>query len=578
MQNKNTDRNNRVCLACGQVHQGTICPLIKKKLNKYANYKKKNYLIGNIFLKCIEKQVDFLQILREIVEQNERVYDVSYEFNTILPIESSIEYFAVSLGCSSRDFFKDPQKTLEEYKKLLFVSYSESPFIARDENSGKVDRIDIPFEISAYTEVNTVASSPIWGNTEYTYTLSKERKDDDKWEYNLYMDLPAFIIQMYKDECYKKKIYPYGRTYYFSGMRHISATDFLLASDYNGILKEIFEDELNFLWTDSELILDIPLKDERYEIWSDKLLIATRKRLLQWDKYERETYTEYSTFYEQTEIQLHIHKNLKEKSESKIYFENLDESIEFGPGKKHSGSQLFIRNSEAGLGVCFRDTIYDEKDIWFDSKATTLAKVIDLYIADDKKGNFYQNLKVKKIEHTDVIVMTYSMICHDRSIVPLRGIVQLLTDENKQMGYELYVGYCSECNKYYCFIEDCWKMLTYGKPLCAITRWNATTDKKSVNPFRYKSQSVLNAMGYSVGIESDLTVEERQKILSTALQSGLFDVHDLISFLNWLIQTRKTQAKYTTAIGKWQEDLDYVKNYELEKRQKVNIEEIIIRK
>lgn len=66
MQNPNMTSENRVCLACGQVHHGTQCSLIKKKLNKYEHYKKKNFLIGNIFLKCIEKQVDFLQILREI--------------------------------------------------------------------------------------------------------------------------------------------------------------------------------------------------------------------------------------------------------------------------------------------------------------------------------------------------------------------------------------------------------------------------------------------------------------------------------------------------------------------------------
>ena len=54
--------------------------------------------MGNIFLKCIEKQVDFLQILREIAEQNEEVYDASLKYNTVLPIESAIEYFALSLG------------------------------------------------------------------------------------------------------------------------------------------------------------------------------------------------------------------------------------------------------------------------------------------------------------------------------------------------------------------------------------------------------------------------------------------------------------------------------------------------
>lgn len=113
MAKQNISYTNRACLACGQKHNGKMCPLIEKKLNKYTNYHKKNHLIGNILLKCIEKNVNFLQILLEIAEQNEEAYDLSQSFNTILPIENAIEYFAVSLECSSREFFREPQKTVE---------------------------------------------------------------------------------------------------------------------------------------------------------------------------------------------------------------------------------------------------------------------------------------------------------------------------------------------------------------------------------------------------------------------------------------------------------------------------------
>lgn len=41
MQNQNATSENRVCLACGQVHNGTQCPLIKKKKNMYEHYKKR---------------------------------------------------------------------------------------------------------------------------------------------------------------------------------------------------------------------------------------------------------------------------------------------------------------------------------------------------------------------------------------------------------------------------------------------------------------------------------------------------------------------------------------------------------
>ena len=411
MQNKNIGRSKRACLACGQVHQGEKCPLIKKKLDKYNSYKKKNFLIGNIFLKCIEKQVDFFQILREIAEQNEQEYDLTWQFNTVLPIDSFIEYFALSLGCSSRDFFKDPQKTLEEFNKLLFVSYSESPFIDRDENSGKVDRINIPFEISKYTEVN----SPIWRNTEYTYTLSKERIDDDRWDYNLYVEIPDAITQRYEDGSYQKNVYPLGRTYYFSDMRQVSAIDFLLASDCNGILESLFEFELDSAWTNRNLIQDIHLDDERYGIWINKLLASTKERQLQWCKYEVEKLIMYETFYEQTEIQLRINENVIDAEE--IYFDDSSNSLEVKRRKKCSGTNLYIRNRKDGLGVCFRNLNYDEEKTSYDGKAVTLARMIDLCIADEGKDQFLSELKSRIIEHTDILVMTYSMICHNHSIV-----------------------------------------------------------------------------------------------------------------------------------------------------------------
>lgn len=121
-------------------------------------------------------------------------------------------------------------------------------------------------------------------------------------------------------------------------------------------------------------------------------------------------------------------------------------------------------------------------------------------------------------------------------------------------------------------------MLKHGTPLCAVYNESDISNKKTAKPFCYKSQSVLNAMGYSVGMELNLPAEERQQILGIALQNKMIEIHDLISFLNWLIQTRKTQSKYEVAISKWQEDLQFVKKFELEEREKVNIKGIFVKR
>ena len=49
-------------------------------------------------------------------------------------------------------------------------------------------------------------------------------------------------------------------------------------------------------------------------------------------------------------------------------------------------------------------------------------------------------------------------------------------------------------------------------------------------------------MGYTVDAERDLSVDVRQKILREALDKKSFEIHDVLSYLNWLIKTREPQV------------------------------------
>ena len=77
----------------------------------------------------------------------------------------------------------------------------------------------------------------------------------------------------------------------------------------------------------------------------------------------------------------------------------------------------------------------------------------------------YNSLPLKKMEHSDVLIKTKSMICHNREhyITPVRGIVKLLNIDNSEINYEIYVGYCKSCNENYVFTRDYNEMLKVGK-------------------------------------------------------------------------------------------------------------------
>ena len=178
-----------------------------------------------------------------------------------------------------------------------------------------------------------------------------------------------------------------------------------------------------------------------------------------------------------------------------------------------------------------------------------------------------------------MVEVVQSMMCRSlhHKVIPFRGIIPVLASDNKQINYEVYVEYCTECGKYSMFHSDYIELLNVGKPLCVVYKQNDVSKEVKKSPFKYKSQSVLNALGYSVSMELNFDKDKRQELLTKAIESQTFDVADLISFLNWLIQTRATQSKYKEAVRKWEEDLFFVKNYKKEDRNIMNVNAIEIR-
>lgn len=79
-------------------------------------------------------------------------------------------------------------------------------------------------------------------------------------------------------------------------------------------------------------------------------------------------------------------------------------------------------------------------------------------------------------------------------------------------------------------------------------------------------------MGYTVDAERDLSVDVRQKILRKALDKKLFEIHDVLSYLNWLIKTREAQVKYISAVEKWKDDMKFVESYKEEIREKIKVD------
>ena len=60
------------------------------------------------------------------------------------------------------------------------------------------------------------------------------------------------------------------------------------------------------------------------------------------------------------------------------------------------------------------------------------------------------------------------------------------------------------------------------------------------------------------------------------MDKKLFEIHDVLSYLNWLIKTREPQVKYRSAVEKWKEDMKFVESYKEEIREKIKVDSITV--
>ena len=553
---KMSDKKGRKCLVCGKTHdKNELCQVVEAKMKRYDNFSKKNFLMGNILLECIKRKINIQPILCELVEWNEYIYSNNRIFETIYPMDQLIEYFAVSLNCSSRCFFKEPSKTTEEYSKLISEYASEAMF-GRDKATGEIDSIEFYVTIDEYQQLFEIRDT--WGLYIYfMFQISKTRLKDGSWLYELSLQLPEPICQKYLVPELKER-YPQGRVYSWGSMCETGTNTILLVQEKEGSLKKCFEHILDddYFWTDSSLITEKTFEDSDFNRWMIRLEKATTDGIMEWNTWGTDTFV---GKYECIDILVYIHKG----------------------GAYLETNSLYVRNQGGGLGVrfghdCEENEDISESDQKGNERLDKLAEKIRLNINSRMEKRLDANLVIQQINHTDVMVVTQSMICHNQRhiVTPLRGIVQLLTESGEQESYELYVGYCKVCNKYYVFKSDFERMIRIGKPLCAI--YYIEGENKKYMPFQYKSQSVLNAMGYTVDAERDLSVDIRQSILRQALDKELFEVHDILNYLNWLIKTREPQVKYRSAVEKWKEDMKFVESYKEEIREKIKVDSIIV--
>ena len=84
---------------------------------------------------------------------------------------------------------------------------------------------------------------------------------------------------------------------------------------------------------------------------------------------------------------------------------------------------------------------------------------------------------------------------------------------------------------------------------------------------------MLHQVGYHVSATDELSTEQRWEILKLVVDSGLYSVSGLCSFLDYLIEKnqRVTTRDMSNAIYKWQTDRNFIAKYEEDSCRKINV-------
>ena len=148
------------------------------------------------------------------------------------------------------------------------------------------------------------------------------------------------------------------------------------------------------------------------------------------------------------------------------------------------------------------------------------------------------------------------------------GIIATL----KGKSVEINVNYCHNCDRFflsqgeYIHYRD-----MYGPILGNFSFYESDSSYYGDGFEGLSPQSILNLCGYNVSEREGLTSEDRHIVLANMMDRGICKKPKIMSHIQWLIRSREGSPNMWLAIDKWQEDLDWVRAYNINRQRRFSI-------
>ena len=172
--------------------------------------------------------------------------------------------------------------------------------------------------------------------------------------------------------------------------------------------------------------------------------------------------------------------------------------------------------------------------------------------------------------HTLYIMRKEPKCLHKHNVISVTGILTKLSGAPVRIN----VNYCENCKRFYIHKIDFDRYCDrYGIILGSISL-DYMGFPKQQGQFNLAAESPLHFCGYTVNQQDNYTESERHKILASIMNHGIMKKPEIINYLHFYINTQGSNKRKALAVSKWEDDLDFVTNYRLDKQRRYKISNI----
>lgn len=163
-----------------------------------------------------------------------------------------------------------------------------------------------------------------------------------------------------------------------------------------------------------------------------------------------------------------------------------------------------------------------------------------------------------------------NIVCHRSTHKIIQAIAVLHNKTDNEI--ELNVEYCTECKK---FILEYTAFEQYRNRYGVLVgNFRMVVNGEFDGEYDLAEESPLMLSGYNVSQRDGYTSRERYYILARIIHDGIMEKGDVIRYLSYFIRKNGAKRGNELALSKWEEDLAFVQDYDINTQPRAIISDI----